>query len=269
MPPLLLPLYFAGPSSPQVNADIRLAAALRFKNRLRNEDWNADKSPVQEDEKVMVKKAMVSAVIAAPSKVRNVLLEGLRRILEYDFPDRWPGLVEEVMQYLQGQDMHKITGALSVLRVLCKRFEYKPEGEDAPLDNVVNKCFPLLIQMFQYINGLPNIAPEIAFMQKLLCKIYWSATNMRIPPLFFSNAQHFAQWLDCFLQVSAVGTSSTPLRYMRRCCRVRVGTGLRPWVCGTVMQRSCDDNAQRNSGGAPQVAVSPAGSGACARPGTM
>jgi hypothetical protein len=196
-----LGIIFQAACADQVNADIRLAAALRFKNRLRNEDWNADKSPVQEDEKVMVKKAMVSAVIAAPSKVRNVLLEGLRRILEYDFPDRWPGLVEEVMQYLQGQDMHKITGALSVLRVLCKRFEYKPEGEDAPLDNVVNKCFPLLIQMFQYINGLPNIAPEIAFMQKLLCKIYWSATNMRIPPLFFSNAQHFAQWLDCFLQV--------------------------------------------------------------------
>ena len=179
MPPLLLPLYFAGPSSPQVNADIRLAAALRFKNRLRNEDWN-DKSPVQEEE-VMVKKAMVSAVIAAPSKVRAP--GRAAEDLELDFPDRWPGLVEEVMQYLQGGDMHKITGALSVLRVLCKRFEYKPgedapldnveakKGEDAPLDNVVNKCFPLLIQMFQYINGLPNIAPEIALCRSCCARL--------------------------------------------------------------------------------------------------
>ena len=38
-------------------------------------------------------------------------------------------------------------------------------------------------------------------MQKLLCKIYWSSTNMRIPQFMYSNPAHLGQWLDCFLHV--------------------------------------------------------------------
>lgn len=96
-------------------------------------------SVVQADEKIMIKKAMVSSIIAAPSKVRNVLLEGLRMILEFDFPERWPALVDEVVHHLQGQDIERIIGALSILRVIAKRFEYKQDADvRAPLD----ECMP-------------------------------------------------------------------------------------------------------------------------------
>jgi hypothetical protein len=129
-----LGIIFQAACADQVNADIRLAAALRFKNRLRNEDCDEDwKSPVQKDEEVVVRKAL-GAVIMAPSKVRSVLLEELQRILTYDSLS-WEGLVTEVMQ---GLNMHKITGALSVLRVLCKRFEYNSAAPLSPQNSNSN-----------------------------------------------------------------------------------------------------------------------------------
>eukprot|EP00667_Euglena_gracilis_P001035 EG_transcript_1036 len=200
--PGYLGVIFQVAAAPEVQENVRLAAALRLKNSLKAMDWNADKSPVLPDEKQLVKKAMVSAVMAAPSRVRNVLLEGLRFILEYDFPQAWPSLVDEVVHHLQGQDVERIVGALSILRVVAKRFEFKQDADvRAPLDEMVVKCFPLLVQLFQYVNALPTPPPEAGLIQKLLCKVYWSSTNMQIPPMFFANPPHLAQWLDCFLQV--------------------------------------------------------------------
>jgi len=200
--PGYLSVIFQVASAAEVAENTRLAAALRLKNSLKANDWNKDDSPVGADEKVLIKKAMVGAIIGSPTKVRNVLLESLRVILSYDFPQAWPSLVDEVVHHLQGQDMDRILGALSVLRVVAKRFEYRQDEADrAPLDEVVTKSFPLLVQMFQYINGQPTIPPEAAVLQKLLCKIYWSSTNMKLPALFLANPPHLAQWLDCFLQV--------------------------------------------------------------------
>eukprot|EP01004_Peranema_trichophorum_P002648 NODE_1690_length_1846_cov_30.068485_g1434_i0.p1 GENE.NODE_1690_length_1846_cov_30.068485_g1434_i0~~NODE_1690_length_1846_cov_30.068485_g1434_i0.p1 ORF type:complete len:379 (+),score=47.22 NODE_1690_length_1846_cov_30.068485_g1434_i0:78-1214(+) len=188
----------------EVNADIRLAAAIRMKNKLKPKDWNADDSPVQQQEKDLIKGSLLSAIVNSPSKVSKVLVECYRLILTYDYPEKWPNLVEVLAQGLKGDNLTNITGALLCLRVLCKRFEFRPSGEDRkPLSNIVNATFPTLLQLFCHLNSQQNLPAEGALMQKLLCKTFWSSTSMELPPLFYSNPAHLGQWLDCFLFVLA------------------------------------------------------------------
>ena len=125
-----LGIIFQVACAPEVQVDVRLAAAIRFKNKLHMRDWNADDSPVTPDETNLIKKAIVQAIISAPSRVRAVLLEGMKSVLKFDYPEKWPGLVQEVVHYLQGQEMDKISGALSVLRVMVKTFEFTADDED-------------------------------------------------------------------------------------------------------------------------------------------
>ncbi len=50
---------------------------------------------------------------------------------------------------LPGQDQARIAGALAVLRFLARKYEFRDEEERAPLDQLVNTTFPVLLQIFQ------------------------------------------------------------------------------------------------------------------------
>ena len=46
-------------------------------------------------------------------------------------------------EVMQGLNMHKITGALSVLRVLCKRFEYNSAAPLSPAPSTPKIPIPI------------------------------------------------------------------------------------------------------------------------------
>jgi hypothetical protein len=53
-----------------------------------------------------------------------------------------------------------------------------------------------------FLQGLlasESAALEVAELQKLVCKVFWSTTYMGIPPLLLQEAQ-FSGWMSCLLQ---------------------------------------------------------------------
>ena len=90
--------------------------------------------------------------------MRAQLGECARYIVYSDYPERWPGLLQQVYQGLHSQDLLALYGALYVLRLLARKYEFKDEEERAPLQETVTLTFPLLLQIFQV--GRVSLGPQ-------------------------------------------------------------------------------------------------------------
>ncbi|CAL5220954.1 g3058 [Coccomyxa viridis] len=183
-----------------LDVGIRQVAAITFKNATRK-DWDPleGPSPIPDSDKAAVRDNLLEGVMRAPPLVRTQLGESIKAIASKDFPEHWPGLLPAVLQNLSSQDHGRLYGALFALRILARKYEFKDEEDRAPLTGIVNGAFPVLLQLFQSLLASKSPAVEIAELQKLVLKIFWSATYMGIPALLLQEPQ-FVGWMTSLLQ---------------------------------------------------------------------
>eukprot|EP00741_Cyanophora_paradoxa_P019839 tig00000217_g19147.t1 len=188
--------------SNDVSIHIRQAGTIYFKNVISRE-WEEEledgKAPKLSDaDKQAVRDNILEALIYAHPLVRVQVAVALRTIANADFPERWPSLVPGILQNIHSNDPQRCYGALLALRVLAKKYEYKPSEQRGPVEELVNVTFPVLLQLFQYLRTLQTV--EAAEMQKLICKIYWSCTQL-VVPLYMLQPAHVDAWMTCLLSL--------------------------------------------------------------------
>eukprot|EP01006_Ploeotia_vitrea_P012314 TRINITY_DN32690_c0_g1_i1.p1 TRINITY_DN32690_c0_g1~~TRINITY_DN32690_c0_g1_i1.p1 ORF type:complete len:1055 (+),score=159.38 TRINITY_DN32690_c0_g1_i1:69-3233(+) len=208
--PMFVWTAFQIAASGDVRLEIRQAAAIRLKNRVSKEDWNEENAKILDEEKAKIKENLLAAIIQAPSKIRNQLLAVTKAVVLYDYPERWPNIVQMATASLKADTLNHVTGALSVLRTIAKRFEFSASDEERqPLIDMVEHLFPTLCDLFTHVNSLP-INEEIGLLQKLLCKMFWSAVHLEVPPSMLANPDGaFKKWMECFRQVLVADVAIT------------------------------------------------------------
>lgn len=75
--------------------------------------------------------------------------------------------------------MLKVYNSLFALRKLVKRYEFKQKEKRAPLNHMVQTCFPLLEHLMQQV--LQNNSLEAAQIMRMCLKTFWSSTNFALP----------------------------------------------------------------------------------------
>lgn len=181
-----------------VEESVRQVASISFKNSVR-QGWEAEEEkPAQicDEDKSVVRSNLLEAIVRAPSKIKSQLGECLKSIVYTDFPDKWPDLLPAVLQNLTSQEQPRMHGALYALRILARKYEFKDEMERAPMNTVIENSFPTMLHIFQAILAESNRTVEMAELVKLICKTFWSATFMSIPPVLVRDDQ-FVGWMTC------------------------------------------------------------------------
>lgn len=87
-------------AEPSIDNQIRLAAAVNFKNHLQLR-WLSKDNPILESEKEQIKTLIVSLMLSATAKIQSQLSEALAIIGDHDFPEYWPSLLPELISNLQ------------------------------------------------------------------------------------------------------------------------------------------------------------------------
>jgi hypothetical protein len=133
-------LQLVSPSS-SFSPVVRLAAAIYLKNRLRS-SWKAPLPPSQHASPASIAAAQkTSSYIAIPpsdrqtvktnllslyaalasdpesAKVKEQIGEGLSKVVECDFPEHWPGLVDEVKALLAGNEGQVEAGLRATMEI--------------------------------------------------------------------------------------------------------------------------------------------------------
>ncbi|XP_063236920.1 importin-7 [Bacillus rossius redtenbacheri] len=183
-----------------VDMPVRQAGVIYLKNLVTQSWADREAEPgqplpfsVHEQDRAMLRDAIVDAVVHAPEAVRAQLAVCVSSIVKHDFPGRWTQVVDKISIYLQNPDAAGWTGALLCLYQLVKNFEYKKPEERGPLNEAMNLLFPMIYQLCMRL--LPDQSEQSVLLQKQILKIYFALTQY-VLPLDLISREVFSQWME-------------------------------------------------------------------------
>ncbi|KAG2526744.1 hypothetical protein JM16_003714 [Phytophthora kernoviae] len=186
--------------------EVRLAAALLFKNFIKH-NWDPEKQGcISANEKALVKQHLVELMCRMPETLQKQLIEALTTIGEYDFPAQWMDLLAQLVQKLQTeQDWAVRNGVLMTANTIFKRFRNVFKSDD--LFRELKHCLevfqePLLV--FFKETGVALRAPGTSAQQqaqmiaalRYMSRIFYSLNWQDLPEYF---EDHVAEWMNEFL----------------------------------------------------------------------
>ncbi|KAF0929515.1 hypothetical protein E2562_021766 [Oryza meyeriana var. granulata] len=180
---------------------VRQVASIHFKNFVaKNWSPNDPEEPqkISESDKSMVRENILGFIVQVPPLLRAQLGESIKTIIHSDYPEQWPSLLHWVTHNLESQN--QIFGALYVLRVLSRKYEFKSEEERIPLYHIVEETFPRLLSIFSKLVQIVSPPIEVADLIKLICKIFWSSIYLEIPKQLF-DPNVFNAWMSLFINL--------------------------------------------------------------------
>ena len=126
----LLLLQLADSSS--VDMTIRLAAAINFKNFVKRNWRVVEEQPnkVSTGDRDTIKKSIVGLMLKTPDIVQRQLSDAITIIGREDFPNNWPGLLQEMVDHFRGGDFHQINGVLRTAHSLTKRYRHEFKSQE-------------------------------------------------------------------------------------------------------------------------------------------
>ncbi|XP_048333366.1 importin beta-like SAD2 [Ziziphus jujuba] len=179
---------------------VRQVASIHFKNFIAK-NWSPhepdEQHKISQGDKDLVRDHILVFVPQVPPLLRVQLGECLKTIIHADYPEQWPRLLEWLKLNLQDQQVY---GALFVLRILSRKYEFKSDEERVPVYHIVEETFPHLLNIFNKLVQIPNPSLEVADLIKLICKIFWSSIYLEIPKQLFDQ-NVFNAWMLLFLNV--------------------------------------------------------------------
>lgn len=191
--------------SAEVDMPVRQAGVIYLKNLIttnwaeREDDDGPVKFIIHEQDRAMIRDAIVDAVVHAPELIRVQLAVCISNIVKHDFPGRWTQIVDKITIYLQNPDACCWPGVLLVLYQLVKNFEYKKAGERGPLNEAMNLLFPMIYQLI--LRLLPDSSEQSVLLQTQILKIFFALTQYTLP-LDLISKEVFSQWMDIMRQVA-------------------------------------------------------------------
>uniref|UniRef100_A0A1D1XYP0 Putative importin-7 n=1 Tax=Anthurium amnicola TaxID=1678845 RepID=A0A1D1XYP0_9ARAE len=189
-----------------VNANLDLAvrqvASINFKNFVAK-NWSPNEpgepQKISTSDKDVVRDNILTFITQVPPLLRVQLGECLKTIIQADYPEQWPGLLHWIKRNLQMQDQ-QVYGALYVLRILSRKYEFKSDEERTPVYLIVEETFPYLLSIFNKLIQIVNPPLEVADLIKLICKIFWSSIYLEVPKQLF-DPTIFNAWMVLFLNI--------------------------------------------------------------------
>ncbi|KHN13833.1 Putative importin-7 like [Glycine soja] len=165
-----------------VDMGVRQVASIHFKNFIAK-NWSPlddTQQKISQSDKDVVRDHILVFVTQVPPLLRVQLGECLKTVIHSDYPEQWPHLLDWVKHNLQDQQVH---GALYVLRILSRKYEFKSDEERVPVYRVVDETFPHLLNIFNRLVQIVNPSLEL-----------------EIPKLLFDQ-NIFNAWMMLFLNI--------------------------------------------------------------------
>ncbi|XP_021898336.1 importin beta-like SAD2 [Carica papaya] len=180
--------------------EVRQVASIHFKNFIAK-NWSphdpGEQQKISQSDKDMVRDHILVFVAQVPPLLRVQLGECLKTVIHSDYPEQWPHLLDWVKSNLQDQQVY---GALFVLRILSRKYEFKSDDERTPVYRIVEETFPHLLNIFSRLVQIVDPSLDIADLIKLICKIFWSSIYLELPKQLFDQ-NVFNAWMILFLNV--------------------------------------------------------------------
>ncbi|XP_043800400.1 exportin-2 [Apis laboriosa] len=201
--PLLL-LHLVDKS--EINITIRIAGAVAFKNYIKR-NWKVGEDSVDRihaQDREAIKKLIVNLMLHSPDSVQKQLSDAVSIVGKYDFPNKWPELIDQMVEKFNTGDFHVINGVLHTAHSLFKkyRYEFKSQTLWTEIKFVLDRFAKPLTDLFVATMNLMQVhannvdALKIIYSSLvILSKVFYSLNFQDLPEFFEDN---MATWMRNF-----------------------------------------------------------------------
>ena len=165
------------------------SSLLKAQNASDSFDPSTYHNPLTPSDRQFVRDHLLEAVVAQHSSplIHVQLIECSKTIIKSDWPHDWPHLLPSILAALQSPDPPRVYAGLLLLSALYKRWTFvEPKRRDEPVDALTRSAFPALLSIFQRLSSVDSL--ESYEMIRVLCRLFFLATQMRISPYLRSQA---------------------------------------------------------------------------------
>lgn len=192
----------------EVVMPIRVAGAIAFKNYVKR-NWNAhedteEPDKIHESDRVAIKSLIVTMMLKSPAALQKQLSDAVSIIGKYDFPKKWPQLIDEMVEKFATGDFNVINGVLQTAHSLFKRYRYEFKSQalweeiKLVLDRMAKPLTDLLLATMNLtkvhesnVEALKVIYGSLV----LVCKVFLSLNSQDLPEFFEDNME---TWMNAF-----------------------------------------------------------------------
>ncbi|KAJ5485134.1 importin [Penicillium diatomitis] len=184
------------------NNAVQLSAGVYLKNRI-SRGWapvedNPQRAPIPEAEKPAFRERLIPAMASTPPNVRAQLVPLLQKILQNDFPERWPGFLDLTLQLLGTNEANTVYAGLQCLLAICRVYRFKAGEKREEFDKIVEHTFPQLLSIGQRLVDEESL--ECAEMLRIVVKAYKHAIYFELSPALQTH-QATVDWCTLFLRI--------------------------------------------------------------------
>ncbi|XP_050671421.1 exportin-2 [Leptidea sinapis] len=181
-----------------VDMTIRVAAAITFKNYVKR-NWYFDEDGndrIHASDRSTIKLLIVSLMLKSPEAIQRQFSDAISIIGKSDFPEKWPGLIAEMVEKFAMGDFHVINGILRTAHSLFKRYRYEFKSQKLweeikhVLENIAKPLTDLFVATLDLANthaGNSQALKVIYSSLVLICKVFYSLNYQDLPEFFEDN----------------------------------------------------------------------------------
>lgn len=198
-------------SDESADPTLRITAAVYFKNYIKRH-WVIDNEQaldtIAPSDRAAIKQEIVQLMITVPEKIQLQISDALTLIAAADFPDRWEGLLPEMIGKLSPTDYRVNNGILGTAHSIFKRWRSAFRTDDLFINikYVLDLFCEPYFQLFQITDKLieenannPAALEVLARSLNLLIKIFYDLNCQDLPEFFEDNMAPFMSLLEKYM----------------------------------------------------------------------
>lgn len=159
---------------------------------------------IHESDRIAVKSLIVTLMLKSPIALQKQLSDAVSIIGKYDFPKKWPELIDEMVEKFQTGDFNIINGILQTAHSLFKRYRYEFKSQSLweeiklVLDKMAKPLTDLLLATMNLTKVHENNIDALKIIYgslTLVCKVFYSLNSQDLPEFFEDNME---TWMKAF-----------------------------------------------------------------------
>ncbi|XP_043510081.1 exportin-2 [Frieseomelitta varia] len=215
--PLLL-LHLVDKS--EINITIRIAGAVAFKNYVKR-NWKVGEDSVDRihaQDRDAIKKLIVNLMLHSPDSIQKQLSDAVSIVGKYDFPNKWPELIDQMVEKFNTGDFHVINGVLHTAHSLFKRYRYEFKSQSlwTEIKYVLDRFSKPLTDLFVATMNLMQVhannvdALKVIYSSLvILSKVFYSLNFQDLPEFFEDNMAVWMRNFHILLNIDVPSLQST------------------------------------------------------------
>ena len=160
-----------------------ITAVVYLKNRVIRgwapEEDHSTHKPIPDEEKPPLRNRLIPLLASAAPQIRSQLIPILAKILQYDFPEKWPDYMDITISLLNTNDANSVFAGLQCLLAICRVYRMKAGELRGEFNKIVEVSFPALVNIGSRLVDEESI--EAGEMLRTVVKAYKYAIYVIFP----------------------------------------------------------------------------------------